>query len=263
MKKIEGLFEDYIKFTELRSDAITNGRLDLSGIKWFSPALLLPLGVFIKQNKYIDLIPPKDQKVSNYFDIITENNSFSKNRSYIPIIKIPKNESELEVQLKKLNNLAIHCGGTSSLQYFIGELVDNIYQHSIFSTAYIMAQRYQKLRLLEFCILDNGISIPQSYENTGFTIKNDKDALDYALKGVSTKKGKERGFGLRTSINLLTKSEMNGTCLIISRRGALCANKQYGNESFEIDEEYIYNGTIISISMPLIGTEVKLYDYIE
>ena len=195
--------------------------------------------------------------------IITENNSFSEKRSYIPIIKIPKNESELEMQLKKLNNLAIHCGGTNSLQYFIGELVDNIYQHSIFSTAYIMAQRYQKLHLLEFCILDNGISIPQSYENNGFTIENDKDALDYALKGVSTKRGKERGFGLRTSINLLTKSDMNGTCLIISRRGALCASKQCGKESFEIDEEYIYNGTIISISMPLLETEVKFYDYIE
>ena len=69
MKKLNGLFEDYIKFTELRSDAIANGRLDLSGIKWFSPTLLLPLGVFIKRNGYIDLIPPKDQKVSNYFDI--------------------------------------------------------------------------------------------------------------------------------------------------------------------------------------------------
>ncbi|VVB64794.1 Uncharacterised protein [uncultured archaeon] len=262
MKKLESLFEDYIKFTELRSSAIAKGRLDLSGIKWFSPTLLLPLGVFIKQNRYIDLVLPKDRKVSNYFDIITENNSFSKNRSYIPIIKIPKNESELEIQLKKLNNLAIHCGGTTPLQYFIGELVDNIYQHSIFSTAYIMAQRYQKLKLLEFCILDNGISIPQSYENNGFTIESDKDALDYALKGISTKREEGRGFGLRSSINLLA-SHMNGTCLIISRRGALCANKQHGKESFEMPENYIYFGTIISISIPLLRTEVEIYDYIE
>ena len=65
------LATEYSKFTQMRSNAIATRELDLSTIKWFYPTLLLPLGVFIKQNKGIALIPPKDKRVSDYFDIIT------------------------------------------------------------------------------------------------------------------------------------------------------------------------------------------------
>ncbi len=262
MVELRSLANDYNGFTQLRSKALATGELDLSAIKWFYPTLLLPLGVFIKQNKGIALIPPKDKRVSNYFDIITRNNNTGKNGSYIPIVEIPRPESGSKVELGRINSYAPVCGGTNALQYFIGELVDNIYQHSQFSTAYITAQKYSKLRFLEFCIVDNGITIPQSYEDNGTLIENDKVALDYALQGISTKKDKERGCGLRTSINLLT-SGMSGTCLIVSRRAGLGANKFEGVSTFNLAEENIYQGTLISITVPLQRKEVEIYDYIE
>ena len=254
------LATDYFKFTQLRSEAIAARTLDLSTINWFFPTLLLPLGVFIKQNKGIALIPPGDKKVSNYFNIITRNKTPGKGWSYLPIIEIPKTGSGAE--LDRLNSYASDCGGTTALQYFIGELVDNIYQHSRFSTAYITAQKYQKLGFVEFCIVDNGISIPQSYEDNEIEIESDKVALDYALKGISTKKDKERGCGLRTSIKLLTQG-MNGTCLIVSRRAGLGANNLEGTDTFNLDEEDIYYGTLISISVPLQRETVEIYPFIE
>jgi hypothetical protein len=220
------------------------------------------LGVFLKQNRSIALIPPSDKRVSNYFNIITMNNNSDKRGSYLPIIEIPKTETGKEAELERLNTYASDCGGTNALQYFIGELVDNIYQHSQFSTAYITAQKYPKLGFLEFCIVDNGISIPQSYEDNGIPIKGDKAAFDYALHGVSTKRDKERGSGLRTSIKLLT-SGMNGTCLIISRRAGLGANNLDGVSTFNLNEEDIYHGTLISIDVPLQKKEVVIYGYIE
>ena len=256
------LAADYSKFTQLRSVAIAERTLDLSTIKWFYPTLLLPLGVFIKQNRDIALILPKDKRVSSYFDIITRNNNSNKKGSYLPIIEVPKARSGSEAELERLNSYASDCGGTSALQYFIGELVDNVYQHSRFSTAYITAQKYPTLGFVEFCIVDNGISIPQSYEDNGILIESDKVALDYALKGISTKKDKERGCGMRTSIKLLT-SGMNGTCLIVSRRAGLGANMTEGTATFNLDEEDIYYGTLISISVPLQRETVEIYPFIE
>jgi len=252
----------YSKFTQLRSNAIEARVLDLSTIKWFYPTLILPLGVFIKQNKDIVLIPPQDRRVSNYFDVITKNNNSNKKGSYLPIIEVPKAGSGSEAELERLNSYASDCGGTTALQYFVGELVDNIYQHSQFSTAYITAQKYPNLGFVEFCIVDNGISIPQSYEDNGILIESDKVALDYALKGISTKKDKERGCGLRTSIKLLT-SGMNGTCLIVSRRAGLGANKLEGAFTFNLTDEDIYYGTLISISVPLQRETVEIYPFIE
>lgn len=261
MVEERSLIHYYFEFTQLRAKALATGKLDLSSIRWFYPTLLLPLGVFIKQNKGIILIPPRDKRVSNYFVIITGNDGTSKSGSYLPIIEIPKTESGLEAELGRLNSYASDCGGTNALQYFIGELVDNIYQHSQFSTAFITAQKYPKLGFLEFCIVDNGISIPQSYEDNRIPIENDRVAMDYALRGISTKKDKERGSGLRTSIKLLT-SGMSGTCLIISRGGGLGANRSEVS-TFGLDGENIYRGTLISINVPLQKKEVNIYDYIE
>lgn len=261
MLKSERLLSDYLEFSRLRSDALATKELDLSTIHWFYPTLLLPLGVFIRQNKNIRVTPPKDSSVSSYFDIITETNKTDGNKSYIPIIKVPESKDKSDTILEKLGNFAADCGGITSLGYFIGELVDNIYQHSSFSTAYVMAQKYQSMGFLEFCLIDNGISIPQSYENVGIPIKNDKVALDYALEGKSTKKNTERGRGLRDSIKLITLG-MNGVCLIVSRKGGLRASHEE-KASFDIYEKNIYEGTLISINVPFQEKEVCIYEYIQ
>ena len=252
------MMKNYLQFSQLRKETRDTNRLDLSTIEWFYPTLLLPIGLFIKQNQYIDIVYPNDSKVLNYFNIIANNDNASVNKSYIPIIKIPKNARELDTN--ELNRFAKNCGGKTPLQYFIGELITNIYEHSDFSTAYVMAQEYPKLGFIEFCIVDNGISIPKSYENIGIVLENDKVALEYALEGKSTKFIEGRGHGLRSSISLLT-SGMDGKLLIISRKGGVCANRE-GVRSFNIDEKDIYEGTLISINVPFQERRLNLYDYL-
>lgn len=261
MSASRDLYNSYIKFCQFRSDALETKKLDLSAVKWFYPTSLLPLGVFIKQNQDINVVPPKDPSVLNYYNIITKGEEPDKNKSYIPIIKMPMARSEYGAKLNKLNIFADDCGGVMPLQFFLDELVDNIYQHSSFSTAYVMAQKYQYPGSLEFCITDNGISIPKSYENNRTQIDNDKDALDMALEGISTKKNEKlRGHGLRSSIRLLTEG-MHGECLIVSRGGALCASPDRKTSS-SIDEKHVYNGTLICINEPLQTKKVDLYAHI-
>jgi len=249
-------------FCKLKSSALESKELDLSAIKWFYPALLLPLGVFIKQNRDINVIPPGNPSVSNYFDIITKYEETDVNKSYIPIIKVSQNRKKLDTQ--KFNCFAKDCGGTTALQYFIGELATNIYEHSAFSAAYMMAQKYRYPGgFLEFCILDNGVSIPKSYEMAGMDIEDDKEAFGNVLKGVSTKKEYneygERGHGLRSSIDLLTG--IKGKCLVISRTGGLYATSENRN-IFNLDEINIYDGTLICIIVPIQKSEVNIYDFL-
>jgi hypothetical protein len=234
-------------------------KLDLSYVDWFYPTLLLPLGIFKMDHPEIHVVPPKDYNVSNYFRIITESGETIGNRSYIPIIKLPAERRGAEEKLTGLNFFAAAlCGGVTALQYFIGELTENIYEHSSFTTAYVMAQKYPTMKFLEFCIVDNGITIPGSYENVGIPIESDKGAIDDALRGKSTKilEANERGFGLSSSIDELTL-DLGGTCLIVSRKGCLRATADE-NETFNIDQEDVYPGTLISIMVPFQKGQVEI-----
>jgi hypothetical protein len=253
------LFNDYLKFSRLRSEALATKKLDLSDVAWFYPTLLLPLGIFKRDHHDIQVIPPRDYNVSNYFRIITESSETTGNRSYIPIIKLPEVKRKAEEKLRELNYFAAsECGGINALQFFIGELTENIYEHSGFSTAYVMAQKYPTMRFLEFCIVDDGITIPGSYEKAGIPAESDKVAIDNALKGRSTKllEVGERGFGLSSSIEELTK-DLGGICLIVSRKGGLRATNGE-NDTFNIEEKHNYTGTLISIMVPFQKGPVEI-----
>jgi hypothetical protein len=236
--------------------------LDLSNERWFYPTSLLPLGIFKIKNPEIRVTLPSDLDVCNYSDVITGEREIMPRKSYISIINIPKREDERDKALDRLNDFcSTYVGGKTAFLYFIGELVDNIYEHSSFSTAYIMAQKYEAKQFTEVCIIDDGISIPTSYENAGNEVNSDKDALKLALSGISTKVDNERGHGLRSSVKLLTKG-YQGTCLIVSGNGVLEADDFTGKTFCSIDKEHIYNGTLISTRIPFQGENVNVYDYV-
>lgn len=262
MEFIKGALDrEYLKFCQLRNNAITTGKMDLSSIDWFYPTTLLPLGIFIKEKHDIFIIPPTEPKVLNYYNIITKGGGAnSPGRSYIPIVQIPPNEKQRENMLEPLYSVEKnHVSARNAFIYVISELADNVYQHSRFSTGYIMAQKYANFT--EVGIIDNGISIPGSFENAGFEF-SDVEALSEAINGLSTKLDmkEERGAGLRTSLRLLTEG-LKGECLIISRGGKLIAKEE--KTFYNMDNNYIFNGTFICARVPVPYSEVKIYDYIE
>lgn len=255
------LGKEYLNYCNLKEIALKTGTLDLSDIKWFFPTCLLPLGVFIKEHKEICVIPPKLLEVSKYIKIIMKGKINILKKSFIPIIEILPNQKFIEKILEPFySNHNVYVGGPNAFRYPIGELIDNVYEHSKFSISYLMAQQYEKMRFTEVGIIDNGISIPGSYENKGHKF-NDTEALKEAvLKGLSTKSD-ERGHGLNDSLKVLREG-LNGNCLIVSRGAGLIANKS--NLTFyELEKGNIFKGTLISARIPYNLGEVNIYDFIK
>jgi uncharacterized protein YqjF (DUF2071 family) len=88
--------------------------------------------------------------------------------------------------------------------------------------------------------------------------------LGRALSGDSTKEEQERGFGLGTSVKLLTEV-MGGQVFLVSRWGAFYAGPEE-RTFFKLGNEQAYQGTLIAIriSYPLedIPNE-EFYDAIQ
>lgn len=255
------LGKEYYNFSHLKKIALNSGNLDLSDLDVIFPTSFLPLVIFIKEHEGIHVKPSILPEISNFIHSIMKGKIKSAKNSYLSIIELPPDEKLREKTLETLiSNQNTHIGGLNAFSYFIGELLDNIYEHSKFSKAFIMAQKYEYMKFTEVGIIDNGISIPGSYENEGYKF-NDIEALKEAvLKGLSTKSN-ERGYGLRTSLRLLTEG-LEADCLIVSRRAGLIINKN--NTSFyEMEENDIFNGTLISVRIPYNLSQVNIYEYIE
>ncbi|NOQ55959.1 MAG: ATP-binding protein, partial [Nanohaloarchaea archaeon] len=139
------------------------------------------------------------------------------------------------------------------------ELVDNIYQHSDFKNALVMAQRYENKKFTEICFFDDGITIKGSFLKNGIKF-NDTEAIIQALKGVSSK-NKERGYGLSSNLNLFING-LGGEVLIISGIGAIYWSKT-AQKIYKLPDIYKLKGTLISIRIPYPVKMVDIYDYID
>lgn len=104
--------------------------------------------------------------------IIGKDVGYSFGRSYIPPVRLPQEQEKCDSVLERIYQL----GSTSiffrrnenAYKYVIGELVDNIYEHSEFKYAYVMAQKYGYRQFIELGFLDDGITIPGSFNKHGF-----------------------------------------------------------------------------------------------
>lgn len=256
------LENEYKKYYESIKKSREGDFIDLSSVNWFYPTFLLPLGIFMNQNPKTQYNHPNDPDIAKYFDIML-NESNTENfgtKNYIPLIKLPQDKEMRDEILHLFLEQKTQVGGKDAFFYIISELSDNIFQHSDFSTAFIMAQQYPKKEFTEIAIIDNGISIPGSYEKKKYNF-TDVQALEEAMKGLSTKNTVERGYGLRTTIKLLREG-LNAECLIISRNAKLTYNTN--QEKLEISESsYNQKGTLISTRIPLQDKDIDIYDYVD
>ncbi|MEM4275779.1 MAG: hypothetical protein QW776_03930 [Candidatus Nitrosocaldus sp.] len=264
---IPELVDSYIKYLKYVNEYENQQDINLSSVKFFYPTTLLPLSIYIKDNncKYIE---PKDSNIANYIKLINKGEIQHDSKSYMPIIRLPSDEREFDSSYnllsrylnKWLSNIPIQF-----IDYIIYELSDNCYQHSKCTLAYIMAQVYKKRRLVEFVLIDNGITIGGSlrqHKKIDDSV-NDKDAIYNALEGYSAKSERGRGYGLRTTIRLVTEVLM-GEAMIVSSRGLiyLVCEKGMGDSDsakvnwqkrrgFASELDKCLRGTLISIRLPL------------
>ena len=185
-----------------------------------------------------------------------------RSRTYVPLAKLPTNEGESSTMLEHIYEVQRSdtsvFGGEMALKYVVGELVDNIYQHSRFKIAFVMAQRYPKLGYIELAFIDNGITIQGSYKDHGLLFQP-WEAINKALNGLSTK-GEGRGWGLRTSIKIF-RDGLGGQILIVSGGGAVYLDGSK-EEPYKLSRAHRMNGTLISMRVPYPSQIVDIYKYV-
>ena len=258
------LFENYLSYCNYKKSSLESGLLDLTKEKFIQPTTLLPLIMFLKKQKSkIELKLPSDSVVSAYIKIVTDSSSYfySDGKSYLPIISLPKEkEKSLDIldRMYEFTDEGKNYGGENTFKYLVGEMLDNIYQHSEFNNAMVMAQKYPKKKYADICFIDDGISINGSFKKKGILFEEDYIAIEEAINGLSTK-DKDRGTGLNTNFRIFTEG-LNGEILILSGRGGVLYGR-HGHTPYILKQKNILDGTLINIRMPY-PSKVNMYEYI-
>ncbi len=270
---IPSMWPEYGRFVNLRHIARTTGRLDMGGVNWIYPTTLLPLTGFLvaSRGETYTYVPPSDTDVADYIKLMIENPFPDRlnRKSYVPNHFLPRNQSDTDAildRIMKLQNDGRGIGGETAFAYLIDELTTNIYEHSEFKNAMVMAQRYEKKRFVEVSFYDDGITIPGSLRRAGFMYSTDLDAIKDAVNGKSSKEEYERGYGLGTNVRMCTDIEgLGGKVLVVSGRGAFeYAREKSEQRLYNLGESpYSLNGTLISVRIPYPSKEISVYDFTE
>lgn len=273
------LLLEYFKYCKVRNLALKSDIVDLSKYRWIYPIFLVPLCNLMITNDFA-FIPPLNSNAKNYIETVITT-EYSSKSTYVPLQPLPINYKESGSVLSNLQewcDQGKYYGGLTAFSYLFSELIDNIYQHSEFDHAYVIAQSYPRKGFSEVCIFDDGISIPKSFENHNIMFKSDAYAISRAINGYSTKED-NRGNGLNSTIDMYTK-DGNAEALIVSRNGifykknrlpAKLYNTELMNNKDDIitadyaifNDDYVppLEGTLISIRMPYPTAKIEAQLY--
>lgn len=260
--------------------------VDLSGVGFVTPAFLLPALIHIETlearprlvgaGSYLNTVHFVDGGIDSSVMRDSEFKALMMSLSgntYIPVIKFPTEESgtdKREAILASLLTILKNQGGFDSnveigLRYIIGETIDNIVEHAHSPFGYFAAQSYPSKGFTDVCIADTGGTILGSYRENLRTsdIGSDIEALQSAVSGISTKNlpdAENRGFGLRTSITMLTEG-LAGEFLVSSGDAAFAANRN-AKQFIELPMSVKFKGTIISFRIPKLMPDFSYLRYV-
>ena len=118
-------------------------------------------------------------------------------------------------------------------------MLSNIKDHSKFNNANILAKK-QEDNIIDLSFLDDGITLPFTLQQH----KADNLTIYDATKGLSSKKEEGRGFGLPSTIKIIS-SMIQGELSIASRNAIYY--KTYQNELSDNLNSSLVNGTLVSM----------------
>jgi hypothetical protein len=260
------LIDDYKQYCRYASECAKNKKLDLSSDTFFFPTTLLPL-IVLTHKENIAVLPPDNFSVANYLKTITNGSRFSFaerfNKSYLPLVSLPQQKEDSDRILQRLYqmyNNGRDCGGENAFKYLIGEIADNIYEHSEFSNSLVMAQVYPTKGFMDICFFDDGITIHGCFKKHGMKRRSDCLAIEQAINGASTK-DVTRGFGLNTTMKIFTQG-IEGQMLIVSGKGAFQLSKR-DQQPYDLDRKLKLKGTMVGVRIPYPSSEVNMYEYLQ
>lgn len=236
--------------------------IDLSRVDFIYPTRLVLICNILLKNPNVTYIPPSDTLVERYVDTIISNVDIG-TRTYIPLVRLPPDITQGAGRLERVyaiqeTNKSVF-GGEDAFKYVVGELVDNMYQHSNFTNGLIMGQKYPSKHFVELCFFDDGITIPQSFVNSGLTMKP-HEAIAHAINGSSTVDPK-RGYGLSTSARIFLEG-LKGQVFVASGGGAVYLGDG-DKQSYSLTGNSMLEGTLVSLRIPYPSPIIDIYKYIE
>lgn len=241
---------------DIENDEIIN----IDSCDFITPIFLAPLMNFIYNNNK-SIKSHKNPTVDDYLQRVV---GLKKHKdTTLPfrwLDEITDNSEELTKEILQIIQPKKEM--SQALKYIFYELISNVYDHSEFDNGFVIGQNYPRTNDSDFCFMDNGISIPGSLKEYGFTFRNDCEAIINAVNGLSTKHGEEfvgRGTGLNTVINIVTQGA-NGNVIIASGSGVveITRSQVYAKH---IPKNYI-EGTMVGLRLNS-NKSVSLYDHMK
>ncbi len=265
------LVSSYAEFVDFRNQAQVDGIIDLKNRKWLNSSSVLLLA-YLKSEFSCPVVSSGRSNAKGYLDLMTQDPLWwtketklilSQGNSYIPFSQLPKEETDFKILYARISDLIKShkpSGGEQAFKYVLGELTDNIYQHSNFKKSYVMCQAYKTKGYVELSFIDDGISIPGNFEKHNIDFDSDWDAITLAVSGQSTKDDYERGTGLRSSLQIYCEGA-EAEAMIVSRNG-IYYKKSQETQLYRLDDQQTFPGTLISIRIPMKIENIEIYKFL-
>ncbi|WP_405308999.1 hypothetical protein [Methanobrevibacter sp.] len=248
------LINNLRKVNRIIKDNQGNTIMDLSRYSFMAPPTLLPILQYMELHNVYKYKPHLATK--SYLKKVLGKKKCTD--TTIPLRKLKKFHykdyfqvaDKIELYLSDLTDEIVELipskVDAQSVNVLFYEMLTNIYKHSQCNTAYVLCQKYPRVNTIDICIIDDGISIPGSFENEGIGFENDSEAIYDAINGRTTDKEKYNlhGRGLNTSANI-TSLGFGEEMLVASRKGVCTVNKR-GVRTWNKNMPFI-DGTFVTL----------------
>jgi hypothetical protein len=209
---------------------------------------------------------PKSQVGGYVAHILRRGKDTTAGSTYVGPLYLPVSQGDCQPVLDALYELRsesrLFKDNEIAYKYVIAELIDNIYEHSGFQLASVMAQRYGRKGFVELCFFDDGITIPGNFERSGKKYRKEvhSNAIYEAMRGVSTKPDVGRGYGLSSNVELFR--DVGGEWLIVSGYGAIYLVRAQVIP-YRLSSTNMLRGTLISLRVEDRTKSLNVFEHLE
>lgn len=259
---------------------------DLKSISFMHPFFLAPLSIYKQMCEKSVTCCNKPSWLDNYLKltcfeeplVISDSASLCErmekyvSKTFLPVCRFDlhkNNIDDLQTILQDVMRKQSHSDSriTMPLSYLLGELIDNMNEHSKGKHGYIYSQYLKREGCLDLVLADDGITIFGSYMDSGKYCEeiggDESVALKLANEGRSTKNlpdAENRGYGISSSKDLLVNG-LHGSFFMLSG-GAFHRYDCNGSVFVRLPNDIFWNGTIILMRIPVeVPSDFDFYKY--
>jgi hypothetical protein len=149
--------------------------------------------------------------------------------------------------------------------FLLGEMFDNVKEHSSAENLYLLAQYWRANNSCEICVLDDGQGVYGSLSAAHRDVLDSHDAIKKVLEeGLSAKDefgSVKRATGIRNTRKALTNRDIDGEFLLLSGDSAFLHSSREGEKLIRL-QNFVWNGTIIMLKINCPERIFDMYKYV-